>query len=314
VALCSAWRRGWIRTACGMISPGLLQMHSASAGYRLSPFIIHVNGEDVRDIRSGAQFRLAAEQQSAARALSQLPPPVSAGDAVAALRRASLAEDVFQDLVQREIVMDSAADALRQFFPRHAHIETCTHCNARCPFCPASEHKVAARTMDLGVYSIIVRKLARAGLASVSLNAYNEPLLDRFFRERVQILSDWGLKLRLSTNATLLFPRVSELLRSLGVVEQIIVNLPTLDLGEYRQMMGVPMSRALLENLEAALKLSLPVVFCVNGLYPSTYRQQQRIVEFFAAKGLPVRSFTNITHDRADLVRSKHNRVPLRKV
>ena len=73
--------------------------------------------------------------------------------------------------------------------------------------------------------------------------------------------------------------------------------------------MGIRMSRVLLDNLRSAIKLGLPVVFCVNGLYPATYDQQQRIIAAFAGENTPVQSFTNITHDRADLVRSQHNLV-----
>ena len=156
-------------------------MDRTSEQYRVSPFLVCSGPDLVRDIRTGTRVCVSPEQEIAVRALSGLPAPICLHDGIEALRRASLPEADFKELVAAQIVLHAGGDVFRQFFPRQAHIETCSHCNARCVFCPVSEHTVKPRTMDQGVYAIVVHKLAAAGITSLSLNAYNEPLLDRLF-------------------------------------------------------------------------------------------------------------------------------------
>ena len=73
------------------------------------------------------------------------------------------------------------------FFPRYADIETVSHCNARCVYCPQSISPKSANTMDMFLFETILKKIRHEynipSDFNVVLNHYGEPLLDKHFLE-----------------------------------------------------------------------------------------------------------------------------------
>ena len=88
----------------------------------------------------------------------------------------------------------------------HIEIETIRHCNARCVFCPQSLDPLPADTMSLELFEHICKEIKNIGPLHndffVTLNHYGEPLLDKFFEERIKLLDKYKLHVVLHTNGT----------------------------------------------------------------------------------------------------------------
>lgn len=146
-----------------------------------------------------------------------------------------------------------------------ADIEICSHCNARCIFCPVSRSPLPRRIMTQETFALVLQKLQPVALQWVTFNHYNEPLLDNDFLWRASLLTQYKIKLRLYTNAIGLVPRLARQLSELQVIESIVVNIPSADPQEYRRLMGIPMPPTLLDNIQAAVDCGLWVRLCING-------------------------------------------------
>lgn len=187
--------------------------------------------------------------------------------------------------------------------PRFADIEICCHCNARCVFCPVSANPLPPRVMPDELFEHIITDLHCFALEWVALNHYNEPLLDPGFWRKVEILARNAMRLRLYTNGILLTPDKAKKLARLGIVESIVVNVPSADAGDYRRLMGVAMPPALIDNIGAAQRYGYKVYVCVNGTPDNADRRvgelQQALLQRTGGRGKVYRHFT---HDRAGLV------------
>ena len=129
------------------------------------------------------------------------------------------------------------------FFPRYADIETVSHCNARCVYCPQSVSPKPANTMDMNLFEILLRKLRHEyNLPSdfnVVLNHYGEPLLDKYFIERMHLLRLYSMQIRLFTNATLLTDKIINFLQP-GDFSEITFNFPDFDPDKWCKTMQLP--------------------------------------------------------------------------
>ena len=193
---------------------------------------------------------------------------------------------------------------------RHADVEINAHCNARCRFCPVAADALPPRLMPLSVYERVVAALDPLHLDWVSLNHYNEPLLAPDFLDRTEVLARAGLRLRLFTNGCRLKADVVARLVRQDVVERIVVNLPSADAGRYRELMGVRMPPALLDDVARAAEAGLPVHVCVNGDGRRTPAEAAELRAYFGAREVPVVVYANLTHDRAGLLEGPLVRAP----
>ena len=127
----------------------------------------------------------------------------------------------------------------------YVDIETVSHCNARCTFCPQSQDPLPANTMSLELFEHICKELRKTNQLYeyfyVVLNHYGEPLLDKFFKERVKLLEKYRIDLQIHTNATKLDEdKVAFLYQYKHVVQKIEVNMITLDEEEWCATYGLP--------------------------------------------------------------------------
>tara|TARA_B100000945_G_scaffold319933_1_gene328491 strand:+ start:411 stop:1295 length:885 start_codon:yes stop_codon:yes gene_type:complete len=132
------------------------------------------------------------------------------------------------------------------FFPRYADIETVSHCNARCVYCPQSISPKSANTMDMFLFETILKKIRHEYNISsdfnVVLNHYGEPLLDKHFLARIDIIRLYSMRVGLFTNATLLTDRIIDFLeegdfsRNMGVT----FNFPEFDPDKWCKTMQLP--------------------------------------------------------------------------
>ena len=141
--------------------------------------------------------------------------------------------------LSEQLLVPVSNDETFGFKPHRVDIETCRQCNARCQFCPQSVSPKARGVMPLDVFSLILARLEGATPEWVAFNHYGEPLIDPFFRERVEMLRERNFPLGLYTNGTLLKEEVIDFLAE-GGVYKVVFNFPSLEPSEWSSLMHLP--------------------------------------------------------------------------
>jgi len=208
---------------------------------------------------------------------TQANPPNSVGD--------QTAHDNFHRLLELGLIVPASQDEGRKFSVKRVDIETCTHCNARCLFCPQSEHPKPKQFMSLELFQRAVEQIAPYRPDWVALNNFSEPFLDPLFVERCMYLEAHALKVALFTNATVLRPHVAEYLASSDVLHSITVNFPSPDPAEWANLMRLPASThgRTVENIERlaeCYKGGIGIV--VNALTENLHSRIDSLSQMFA--------------------------------
>lgn len=173
----------------------------------------------------------------------------------------------------------------RQFSMRHVDIETLSHCNARCLFCPQSEAPKPKEAMPMDLFRQVVRQVAGHTPEWVALNNFSEPLLDPHFLERCAVLREHRLRLALFTNGTVLKAETSQALAGMDVLHSVIFNFPSLEAAEWAELMHLPasMHARTLRQIEALVEAwSGPVSLIVNAIGTTHERRAQELTAHFA--------------------------------
>lgn len=185
-------------------------------------------------------------------------------------------------------------------------IEVTAHCNWGCRFCPVATDPKPRRTMPLGLFEEIAAKLAAVPtLRYVTFQFFNEPLLDRLFTDRLEVLARYGLQLALYTNASALTPDRIEALRRPGALRHLIVNLPSADEAEFARLTGSSSFRQTTANLDAAIEAGLTVQIVVNGVGQGLARNLAAVRSRYEPAGAEV--FASATCDRAGAVGGEYS-------
>ena len=229
--------------------------------------------------------------------------------AAAPVRRTALCAahgtEVVDDLVGRGW-LQRPDDLCAEYYLTTAQIEVTAHCNWGCVFCPVSVDAKLPATMPMPLFEEIIDKIAPYDtIRYVTFHFYNEPTLDRFFAQRVAVLRERGLRLRLFTNATNLTPEKIALLGQGDTLLQLVVNLPALDDDSFRDLTGSGMLGRTLANLEAAVEAGLPVEIVVNGDGPGLDRRLGDLRTRFEDRGIAVRS--TLLSDRAGALEEEYH-------
>lgn len=170
-----------------------------------------------------------------------------------------------------------------------AQIEVTAHCNWGCQFCPVSLHRKPAATMPMPLFREIIEKIAVYDtIRYVTFHFYNEPTLDPHFDERLDVLREHDLRLKLFTNGSKLGPERTAALHHSGVLDLLLVNLPALREDEFHSLTGARTYAASLRNVEAAVELGLPVKIAVNGQGPNLERRVAELRVRFGPLGVDV--------------------------
>jgi radical SAM protein with 4Fe4S-binding SPASM domain len=278
--------------------------------FRISPLIVKL-WTVIHDLRQGYDIEPPAHRIASLTALRKLGERFTRTQAVEAVMPPPeiSKQKYFDDLLWDGLVIDAVGDPFQEIFVRYASIQNCTHCNARCSYCPLTKNPKPKRFMSMELFRRAVEQVASVEPRWVMLNQANEPLLHPEFLEQAKCLADHGLKLKLFTNGTLLRPEISRALADLNVVSNAVINVPSLDADEYRYFMGIGMSPHLRENLAAAVETKMPLVLVVNGLT----RLRERAVELENAFAGPERPHVTVaennTHSIAGRIESGENTV-----
>lgn len=229
--------------------------------------------------------------------------------AAAPSRRAELeaahGKEVIHDLVSRGW-LQRPDDICSEYHLTTAQIEVTAHCNWGCVFCPVSVDAKPPATMPMPLFDEIIGKIAPYDtIRYVTFHFYNEPTLDRFFAQRVAVLREHELRLRLFTNASNLTRDKIALLARDDTLLQLVVNLPTDDDGSFRYLTGSGMLMRTLANLEVAVEAGLPIEIVVNGDGPGLDRRLGHLRGRFEDRGVVVRS--TLLSDRAGALEEEYH-------
>jgi hypothetical protein len=172
-----------------------------------------------------------------------------------------------------------------RFRLRIVSLETHSHCNQACYFCPVSVDPRADAAMSDELFESIAGQLTAFAptLEAVFLSNYNEPTADAGFVNRCKALSQHGLPIALNTNASGLTPARVDALSALGPLRLVSVNLSTLDRARYAKERGADHLELVLRNLDHAAThlLAAEMIIVVLGVGDE---QHTRDVEAIAAR------------------------------
>jgi hypothetical protein len=217
----------------------------------------------------------------------------------------SYGSDVIADLVGRGW-LQRPEELCTEYLLTTAQIEVTAHCNWGCKFCPVSRDRKPAATMPVPLFREIIEKLLPYDtIRYVTFHFYNEPTLDRFFEERIAILQEHGMRLRLFSNASHLSEEKIDVLQRSGVLDVLVVNLPSLREDEFRELTQSGTYASTLRNLDAAIESGLPVGIVVNGVDEEPSGRLNALRERYQARGVPVNA--TLTTDRAGTVLGRYN-------
>lgn len=126
------------------------------------------------------------------------------------------------------------------------YFETTGMCNYRCPICVGH---LRNHHMDMDeFYAIANSNHTMFNKKGVWLDFNGEPLVDPYFFERVKYLKAKGVKIRISTNGSLLDDNKCIDLIMSGI-DYVVVSIATLDRNTYKKIRGVDNFDLVLSNL-----------------------------------------------------------------
>ena len=214
-------------------------------------------------------------------------------------------DKIFKWLVSKMILIDQHKLWTRYAFTS-ADIEINTACNWRCDYCPVKNDPKPFETMEMDIFNEIIDKLKVYGIDKISLNSFNEPTIDPFLHERIEKLKASRLNLILYTNGSYLKREVSLYLKSSGVLKGIYFNLPSIDPQRFYSLTGWKNLEIIIQNLEAAIKLGLPVHLSIQGTNEEIKANLPEIVERYQADlKEPIKRWE--TCDRAGLLQNRYS-------
>jgi len=177
----------------------------------------------------------------------------------------SYGEELISSCIDRKILVNSEDKWLLHGI-EVVEIETSTHCNWRCKYCPECMDPKKPDSMPMELFKEIIDKAVRAKTVKyVTFNSYNEPTIDVHFMERVEYVRENNLKIRLHTNSTGLNEEKLDYLKNAGCLEFICFNLPTLDREEFIKTTGYKDFDKIVRNIDHAVNIGLPVIFSIQG-------------------------------------------------
>jgi hypothetical protein len=192
--------------------------------------------------------------------------------------------------LRENLLVPVSLDETLAFIPHRVDIETCRQCNARCQYCPQSVSSKSNGVMPMDLFSLSLSRLEGTTPEWIAFNHYGEPLIDPFFRQRVELLRERNLLLALFTNGTLMKDDVVDFLAA-GNVYKIVFNFPSLEQTEWCQFMQLPeqnywKARYAIESCLTAIS-NLPggIVISVNGVTDTQARRVHEILEHFSTFG-----------------------------
>lgn len=211
--------------------------------------------------------------------------------------------------LRENLLVPVSNDETLGFIPHRVDIETCRQCNARCQFCPQSVSPKTRGVMPMDLFSLVLSRLEGTTPEWVAFNHYGEPLVDPFFRQRMELLRERNFPLALFTNGTLLKDAVIDFLAE-GGVYKIVFNFPSLEPSEWCQLMQMTEQsywkarRAIEYSLKTVSNLPQGISISVNGVTDTQATRAEAIREYFSTFG-EVKVRTEVSNSRAGAIQNE---------
>lgn len=269
---------------------------AAAIEYKTSVFVHCANSIIFNDLTNRAFFG----DEGDIGLLARLADSPNTLQAISSLPEIDELEERIDFFLREQLIVPVSTDETLSFIPHRVDIETCRQCNARCQFCPQSVSPKSRGVMPMDLFSLILSRLAGTTPEWVAFNHYGEPLVDPFFRERVELLRERKLQLGLYTNGVLLKDALVDFLAE-GGVYKIVFNFPSLDPAEWCELMQMreqsywKARRAIEYSLTTCSNLPQGIGISVNGVTETQPARVNAIKEHFSTFGrVQVRSeFSN---------------------
>lgn len=188
----------------------------------------------------------------------------------------------------------------------NVEIEINTVCNYKCEYCPVRYEPKQPQFMSIEDFSTIIEKITHyPTIKNVSLSSYNEPLIDPYFIERVNILAKHGLSLILHTNGSRLDKHMVDFLNGTGCINEVHVNFPCYDSEKYSVITGRNTFDQVCENIEYAIESGLNINFSIQKV-DNAYKENLKVMNQLYSERLGKKITAWTTVDRAGILKNKY--------
>lgn len=174
----------------------------------------------------------------------------------------------------------------RQRYPRLVAIETTSHCNAKCVFCPNNALARGKEHMSDDLFESIVDQCRDMPIEAIEPFLQGEPLSDPKIMARLEHIRVRvpHAKLRLYSNGYALTPKRIDQLVGLGL-DRLYISVNTLDPVKYKNVMGLELERTL-ANLEYLVdparksRVAREITFRMLRTPEVTLEEQDKFVDY----------------------------------
>lgn len=269
--------------------------------FRKSPYLIFNKDYSITNLLTDKRYYFAGRENSKIfETIKDIPVKINDFES----RELKLDIDF---LLDKKMIFSDSLDPFMFTFIRYASIEISNVCNNRCKFCPVSVYSLPAKWMDEVLFRTIVSRLTELpDIRWVSLNHYNEPLLDANIADKIVMLGQNGMKVRLFSNGKNLKPCffTQDVFDSL---DRLVLNIPSTDPEKYCTLTGTPMPKTFIKNIKEVLSMGINTEICVNGdVEQAAVEKEQIDVCFDIASKNHCNSYVNVTNSRLGLIVNEH--------
>lgn len=190
---------------------------------------------------------------------------------------------------------------------RYIEIEINTDCNYRCEYCPVRNEPKDRKVMTIEAFNKVIDKVKKyENIDKVSFSFYNEPTLDPFFLQRIDILKKNNLKLILHTNGSMLSKEYIDYLCDSNVVDIIYFNFPNYDKNKFTEITKNPLYDKVVNNIDYAVAKGLNIDFSIQKTDENYRKNLEKMNEIYSEK-INKKIVAWDTVDRAGLLKNKYN-------
>jgi MoaA/NifB/PqqE/SkfB family radical SAM enzyme len=176
--------------------------------------------------------------------------------------------------------------------PRLVSVETTSHCNAKCVFCPNNALARDKGPMEQDLFEKIIEDCREFRLEAIEPFLQGDPFSDPKIIERLEHIRRRlpDTKLRLYTNGFGMSPKKIDAMVGLGM-DHLYVSVNTLDPKKYKDVMGLSLERTL-ENLAYLTepgrrgRVAKHVTFRMTRLGDTTLEEQDDFTRYCKERGV----------------------------
>ncbi len=160
----------------------------------------------------------------------------------------------FYTLIYSRIIKSRVLSLSNEIKPRSLIVENTNMCNAACTMCPNELMTRKRDHMKQDLFVKIVNNSRKAGISSIVLCGYGEPLLDPLLFERLDICRSSNISASLYTNASLLDEETSCKLID-HKLKHVNISFDSIDQKEYENIRKKLSFEEVLKNINNFIKI-----------------------------------------------------------